>query len=204
MLALTTPEDTSPKFSVDPTGIEFHEELSFDEWSNIGAKVVPMAKTIGFVVGDWINYGESRYGEKYVEALRETKMTLETLKQFSYVARNIEKCRRLHVLDWSHHQVVAKIKNPDEQSRWLGIAENDRMSVRRLRRSINAGRPLDAEEIKDDPADRGYVTYLALLNRIRRWWAREIGKAPVEEWDEDRREGLKKDFKLILDIYNAL
>jgi hypothetical protein len=204
MLAITTPEETSRKFSVDTTGIEFHEELSFDEWNIIGSKIVPMAKTIGFVVGDWINYGESRYGEKYVEALRETKMTLETLKQFSYVARNIEKCRRLHVLDWSHHQAVAKVKDPDEQSRWLNIAENDRMSVRRLRKSISAGRPLNAEEIKEDPADRGYVTYLALLNRIRRWWARETGKAPVEEWDEERREGLKKDFKLILDIYEAL
>ena len=45
---------------------------------------------------------------------------------------------------------------------------------------------------------------VALLNRIRRWWARETGKAPVEEWDEDRRQGLKKDFKLILVIYEAL
>ena len=43
-----------------------------------------------------------------------------------------------------------------------------------------------------------------ILNRIRRWWTRETQKAPVDEWDEDRREGLKKDFKLILDIYEAL
>ena len=204
MLALTTPENTSQNFSIDPTGIEFHGELSFEEWSDIGDKVVPLAKSIGFVVGDWINYGEIRYGEKYVEALRDTKMTLETLKQFSYVARNIEKCRRLHVLDWSHHQAVAKIKDPEEQARWLSVAEKERMSVRRLRKSISAGRPLDADEIKEDPADRGYVTYLALLNRLRRWWKRETGKAPVEEWDEERREVLKRDFKLVQEIYESL
>ena len=57
----------------------------------------------------------------------------------------------------------------------------------------NFGRIATEEEVQGDPADRGYVTCLALLNRIRRWWARETGKAPVEEWDEDRRQGLKKD-----------
>ena len=84
------------------------------------------------------------------------------------------------------------------------MAEKHALSYRRLQKSINYGRIATEEEVQGDPADRGYVTYLALLNRIRRWWARETQKLPVEEWDEDRRQGLKKDFKLILDIYEAL
>jgi hypothetical protein len=107
-------------------------------------------------------------------------------------------------LDFSIYETVAKIKNPDEQVFWLQAAAQHDLTVRRLRKSINFGRLATEEEVEGDPADRGYVTYLALLNRIRRWWARETQKAPVEEWDEDRREGLKKDFKLILDIYEAL
>jgi hypothetical protein len=43
-----------------------------------------------------------------------------------------------------------------------------------------------------------------LLNRLRRWWKRETGKAPVEEWDEERREVLKRDFKLVQEIYESL
>ena len=100
--------------------------------------------------------------------------------------------------------MVAKLKDAEEQRHWLDMAEKHDLSYDRLQKSINFGRIATEEEVQGDPADRGYVTYLALLNRIRRWWARETGKAPVEEWDEDRREGLKKDFKLILDIYNAL
>ena len=111
-------------------------------------------------------------------------------------------CRRDN-LAFEHHAVVAKLK-PDEQSHWLDMTKQHKLTVRRLRKSINFGRLATEEEVQGDPADRGHVTYLALLNRIRRWWKRETGKAPVEEWDDDRREGLKKDFKLVLDIYEAL
>jgi hypothetical protein len=129
---------------------------------------------------------------------------METLKLYSHVSRRIEMLNRSNVLDFTHHIVAARLKDPDQQQHWLKIAEEEKMSVRRFKQSLNAGRIVTAEEMKEDPADRGYVTYLALLNRIRRWWARETQRAPVEEWDEDRRQGLKKDFKLILDIYEAL
>lgn len=194
----------NPGFVADKHGIQFNGELSFEEWNAIGDQIIPMAKSIGFMVGDWINYGEKRYGEKYTEAIKRSGLTMETLKLYSHVARRIEMLNRSNVLDFTHHIVAARLKDPDQQQHWLKIAEEEKMSVRRFKKSLNAGRIVTPEEMKEDPADRGYVTYLALLNRIRRWWARETEKAPVEEWDEDRRQGLKKDFKLILDIYEAL
>jgi len=99
---------------------------------------------------------------------------------------------------------LTKLKTDEEKKHWLDMAEEHDLSVRRLRKSINFGRHATDDEIQGDPADRGHVTYLALLNGIRRWWARETQKAPVDEWDEERRQRLKKDFKLILDIYEAL
>jgi len=193
-----------PKFTINPTGIQFHDELSFDEWEALGKKLAPLGKSIGFIIGDWINYGEARYGEKYERALERTGMTYTTLANFSYVARKVEISLRNEKLDFTQHYVVAKLKTDDEKRHWLKMAEKHKLSIRRLRKSINFGRLATEKEVQGDPADRGYVTYLALLNRIRRWWARETDKAPVEDWDDDRREGLKKDFKLILDIYNAL
>lgn len=191
-------------FVADKHGIQFNGELSFEEWNAIGDQIIPMAKSIGFMVGDWINYGEKRYGEKYKEAIRRSGLTKETLFQYSHVARRVQILERSKVLDFCHHIVLARLKTPEEQRYWVKVAEDEKMSVRRLKKSLNAGRIVTPEEMKPDPADSGYVTYLALLNRIRRWWARETEKAPVEEWDEDRRQGLKKDFRLILDIYEAL
>ena len=193
-----------PKFSITRTGIEFHDELSFDEWDSLGQKLGEAGRSIGFIIGDWINYGESHYGEKYEEALSRTGLAYDTLRHYAYVARKIEMCLRKHNLDYSVHATVAKLKTDDEKQHWLAMAEKHDLSVRRLRKSINFGRLATEEEVQGDPADRGYVTYLALLNRLRRWWKRETGKAPVEEWDEERREVLKRDFKLVQEIYESL
>ncbi len=193
-----------PKFSITPTGIEFHQDLSFDEWDALGQKLAPIGKSIGFIIGDWINYGDKRYGEKYDEALAKTGLSYQTLMNYAHVARKVEIYLRKENLDWSQHATVAKLKTDDEKRHWLDMAEKHGLSVRRLRKSINFGRLATEEEVQGDPADRGYVTYLALLNRLRRWWKRETGKAPVEEWDEERREVLKRDFKLVQEIYDAL
>jgi hypothetical protein len=201
MNTLATPNS---KFTLTPTGIEFHEELNFDEWKLLGIELGKADNAVAFMIGDWINYGEGRYGERINEAIKLTGLTRQTIWEYAYVTRRIQPFARAKDLDYSIHRTVAKLKTPEEQKHWLDIAEEHDLSVRRLRKSINFGRLATEEEVQGDPADRGYVTYLALLNRIRRWWARETQKAPVDEWDEDRRQGLKKDFKLILDIYESL
>jgi hypothetical protein len=204
MTTLTTLAITDPKFTITPTGIQFNQDLSFDEWDALGQKLAPIGKSIGFIIGDWINYGEKQWGAKYEDALIRTGLAYQTLMNYAYVARKVEISLRKEKLDWYQHAVVAKLKTAEEKQHWLKMAEKHKLSVRRLRKSINFGRLATEKEVQGDPADRGYVTYLALLNRIRRWWARETGKAPVDEWDEDRRQGLKKDFKLVVEIYEAL
>jgi hypothetical protein len=193
-----------PKFSITPTGIQFNEELSFEEWDDLGQKLAPIAKSIGFIIGDWINYGESRYGEKYDEALKRTGLTYSTLSEYSYVARRVEFCARAQNLDYSIHRTVAKIKDPEEQKRWLCLAEQHRLSVRRLRKSINFGRLASEDEVQGDPADKGVVTHLALINRLIRWWKQTTANDPVDEWDEEQRENVKKDFSRLMEIYEAL
>lgn len=193
-----------PKFTITPTGIEFHQDLDFNEWDDLGRKLSPIGKSIGFIIGDWINYGEKRWGEKYGEALARTGLAYQTLLNYAHVARKVQFSCRQEKLGFEHHAVVAKLKSPEDQQYWLDMAVKHKLGKRRLQKSINFGRLATEEEVQGDPSDRGYVTYLALLNRLRRWWKREIGKAPVDEWDEERREVLKRDFRLVLEIYEAL
>ena len=204
MTTLATLQAHNPKFTITPLGIQFDDEISYEEWSQMGAELGRAGMSIGFVIGDWINYGESRWREKYDDALKITRLSRQTLKNYAYISRKVESSRRRDDLDFSIYETVAKLKNPDEQAFWLQVAAQHDLTVRRLRKSINFGRLATEEETQGDPLDKGRITYLALLNRIRRWWARETEKAPVDEWDEERRQALKEDFKLILDIYEAL
>lgn len=193
-----------PKFSITSTGIKFNEELSFDEWEALGQKLAPIGKSIGFIIGDWINYGEGRYGEKYDDALGRTGLAYQTLMNYSYVARKVEISLRKENLDLHHHLVVAKLKTADEKEFWLDMAQKHKLGIRRLRKSINFGRLATEEEVQGDPADKGVITHLALINRLIRWWKQTTADDPVDQWDEEQRENVKKDFKLILDIYEAL
>jgi hypothetical protein len=193
-----------PKFSITPTGIEFHDNLSFDEWEALGQKLAPVGKSIGFIIGDWINYGEKHWGDKYDEAIRRTGMAYQTLRDFAYVARCVQLSFRNDKLDFTHHRVVAKLKDSDEQRHWLEMAEKHKLGIRRLRKSINFGRLATEQEVAGDPYDKPHTTYLSLLNKIRRWWQDQIEKAPVDDWDEERRRGLKEDFEFVKEIYEAL
>ena len=195
---------TSQKFAITPTGLEILGELSFEEWTFLGEKLGDVERCLGFIIGDWINYAEGKWGDKYNDAIAATGLEYALLRKYAYVARRVPPANRLENLPFSHHETVAKEKDPQKQRGWLKLAEKHHLGVRRLRKSMNYGRLATDAEVEGDPADRGYVTYLALLNRIRRWWARETSKEPVEEWDEDRRQALAQDFGVINHIYETL
>jgi len=195
---------SDPKFAITPTGIEFNEELSFDEWDALGQKLAPVGKSIGFIIGDWINYGENHWGERYKDALERTGLAYQTLAQYSYVAWKVQFSCRQEKLGFEHHLVVAKIKDSEEQRYWLDMAVKHKLGKRRLRKSINFGRLATEQEVAGDPHDKPHTTYLSLLNKIRRWWQDQTEKAPVDEWDEERRQALKDDFEFVKDIYEAL
>lgn len=193
-----------PKFAITSTGIQFNEELSFEEWDDLGQKLAPVGKSIGFIIGDWINYGEKRWGDKYEEALTRTGMAYQTLANYAYVARKVQFSCRHEKLGFEHHYVVAKLKTDEEKQHWLEMAVKHKLGKRRLQKSINFGRLATEQEVAGDPYDKPHTTYLSLLNKIRRWWQEQIEKAPVDDWDEERRQALKEDFEFVKDIYEAL
>jgi hypothetical protein len=84
------------------------------------------------------------------------------------------------------------------------MAEKHNLGKRRLQKSINFGRLATEQEVAGDPYDKRHTTYLSLLNKIRRWWQDQTETAPVDEWDEERRQALKEDFEFVKDIYEAL
>lgn len=193
-----------PKFAITSTGIQFNEELSFEEWDNLGQKLAPVGKSIGFIIGDWINYGEKRWGDKYEEALTRTGMAYQTLANYAYVARKVQFSCRHEKLGFEHHYVVAKLKTDEEKQHWLEMAVKHKLGKRRLQKSINFGRLATEQEVAGDPYDKPHTTYLSLLNKIRRWWQEQVEKAPVDQWDDERRQALKEDFEFVRDIYEAL
>lgn len=191
------------KVKVTELGIEFRGELTFDEWDALGRKISRAARCIGFLVGDWINYGEGRYGEMYLDALNKTGFDYQTLRNFAWVAKAVQLSVRTDKLTWEHHKMVAKLAG-DDQRVWLEAAQKQALSTRRLRKSIIKGRVLSPDEMHDDPADRAHVTYLVWINRLCQWWRKRIDQDPLEKWEQEDRAALKRDLEPLVRLYEQL
>src|SRR4051794_3968239 len=95
----------SPKFSISETGIAFIGDLDFDEWSDLGRRLGRVGRCVAFAIGDWINYGEKRYGGKYEPAIAQLGLEHQTLQNYAWVARSISPDLRRFALDPTPDQI---------------------------------------------------------------------------------------------------
>jgi signal transduction histidine kinase len=110
-------------------------ELDATDWLRQGRWLGSLGRAVGWWIGDWLRYGNARYGERYAAAERITGYDRQTLMNMVYVASRVEAPRRRELLSFSHHAEVAALPAP-EQERWLERAERDGFSVRVLRREV--------------------------------------------------------------------
>ena len=94
-----------------------------------------MGRRAGWWIGDWLSFGNAAYGERYVRAARITGYDTQTLMNMVYVASHVDPSRRRETLSWSHHAEVVALTE-EGQEVWLARAEQERLSVRDLRRAI--------------------------------------------------------------------
>lgn len=131
------PAISSGPFEATPIGLLVTEQnVSFEVWQAYGEGLKRVEGAIQWVIGDWLNFGEHAYGEKYSQALELWPETeYETLKKLAAVSNRVEKGNRLPLLSWTHHFQVAYLE-PAEQRRWLADAQTKDWSVRDLRNQI--------------------------------------------------------------------
>ncbi|MGB2710977.1 MAG: LmbU family transcriptional regulator [Conexibacter sp.] len=114
-------------------------DLQLAQWLDYGRRLGTLGRGVAWWIGDWLLYGNERYGEKYVRAARVTGYDVQSLMNMSYVASRFACDRRREKLSWSHHAELASLAPPD-QDRWLDLAEAERLSVHSLRLEVRAAR----------------------------------------------------------------
>lgn len=125
--------------SMTPTAWAVAGDMSLLEWSQSGRRLGIIGRGTGWWIGDWVNYGNARFGERYVRAARITGYDVQTLMNMVYVASHFEPSRRRPNLSFSHHAELAALPT-DEQDYWLERAEAERLSVRCLREEVRRAR----------------------------------------------------------------
>lgn len=130
-----------------PTSLTLPEGLSFADWEQAGALLQRIEGAVRWWVGDWLNFGERRYGEAYSQAILETGLAERSITNAQWVAGKIEPTRRRVDLSWSHHSEVAALE-PAEQDRMLAAAADKGWNQKALRQAVKKATP-------DTPLDPG-------------------------------------------------
>lgn len=225
----TTDASASSRIRFSRLGIEFAPDVTLEEWGALADKIGEAARSIGFIAGDWLVFGEERFGQQqtlpgievdptprrvksasseYQRILTSTGLDATTIQNYIYVSRNVPRRLRSERLSWEHHKAVAKLP-PTDQQRWIKLTESrldkgETISSRRLRKSIIAGKLLTPEELIPDASDRGIENHIPFVNRLVAWWSRLRDRKWLAKATPEQRETLKRDLKPIVDMYQQL
>jgi len=119
---------------LSPVSWRAPHDIDFEEWARDGHRLGIAGRGASWWVGDWLNYGEAKYGERYTRAAEITGYEVQTLMNLAYVASRFAVSRRRENLSWSHHAVLASLP-PTEQEAWLDRVAAEGISVKELRRA---------------------------------------------------------------------
>src|SRR5580700_5839709 len=114
-------------------------DIGLAEWSAVGRRFGEIGRCSQWWLGDWIHYGNAKFGERYSRAVRLTGYDVQSLMNMVYVATRFEISRRREDLSWSHHATVAAL-DLSGQEHWLARAVADKMSVSDLRTELRTRR----------------------------------------------------------------
>jgi hypothetical protein len=130
------------------------EEVELSDWVEHGRRLGLVGRCVGWWIGDWLRYGNMKFGERYARASRITGYDAHTLMNMVYVASAYDVSERRANLSFSHHAELAALP-PAERRRWLDLAEEKRLSVRCLREELRRTRRLEAAAAGAEPDEAG-------------------------------------------------
>jgi hypothetical protein len=113
------------------TGIVLPDELTLDEWEEVGTKLMTIDRGIQWALADWWAYGHHRYGERAYIA-KTFPYDFGSLMNLGSVARRVTPSFRNEAVSFTHHVVVAPLE-PERQKQLLKMAARNKWSVSKLR-----------------------------------------------------------------------
>jgi hypothetical protein len=135
----TSSKEQQAKVIISTTYWRPWHDLDVTEWIIQGRRLGTIGRGVAWWIGDWVNYGNTRFGQKYSRAARITGYDVQSLMNMSYVASRFDCSRRREKLSWSHHAEVAGLAI-EYQEMWLDNAEQRSMSVHSLREVVRTWR----------------------------------------------------------------
>lgn len=118
--------------AITPTALSLPEGTSYPRVEALFAYFGHASHALRFYLGDLICWGEGRYGDKVYQAAEASGLTEGTLQNYASTCGRVAPERRREGLSFAVHAEVASLR-PEEQERWLSLAEDKGYTVKQLR-----------------------------------------------------------------------
>jgi hypothetical protein len=196
--------ETRDKVQFTRSALILDYDTTYDEWENIGHFLKTANQAVQWWIGDWLNFGEKKWGDTYTQALDATDYQQTSLRNMKWVSNIFDVSRRRDNLTWSHHMEVASLPQ-DLQEYWLAQCEQKLYSRNELRRYVQCGKTIEeieaggfswseVEEYKKwQEGKQAITTFVNILtdadkdveyaNRVLQW-TRGWGKSIIETIDK--------------------
>lgn len=160
--------------------MQFNRELTYEEWESVGAELFRVDQSWQWWVGDWINYGEKKYGQTYEQALALTDKKVSTLWDVASISRDFETSRRREV-SWGHHRAVQGLE-PEQQDEILEQAEKEGKSRQWVRDEVKKKKNIVSDE------ESNVTVFLSAVKEVMAIWERsdEVSRKAMYVWISDQ------------------
>jgi hypothetical protein len=166
-------------------GLRLPERMPLTTWRRIGDQIALIGNASAWWLGDWVIYGQDKYPEIYRQAVEETALNYQTLRNYAWIARRFPPSRRRDTLSFQHHAAVATLTE-SEQDVWLDRAETFRWSLSELRKQLRMYRNGTDREPPRNDLDSNESATLQIkvpVEQILRWQsAADVRRLDFLDW----------------------
>jgi hypothetical protein len=119
------------------TTLVLKNDLPLDDWKVVGERISTISESSSWWIGDWLLFGRAKFPDRYRQAIQETWLDYQTLRNYAWVAGKYSVSRRRDTLSFQHHLEAAAL-TPEQQDVWLDRAEKFGWSRNELRSKLKA------------------------------------------------------------------
>jgi hypothetical protein len=197
---------TGQNIRVTPHGLKIAGDMTFQQWNDQLKSIQLVKSAFHCVLADHINYGRKQFGDAQVAvALEQAEFDLADVVKADSIGQLTFDFREKHKLNSEHYFVLSKIESGRERERWAAIAKREDLSALELKRSIEAGKILHANQIASSSGQgSGINTIQGVMFRMQQW-EREMGGAEkIKSLPSEERKALLNLLTPIIELASTI
>lgn len=116
-----------------------HPTMKMTEWLKLGVLLLAVGRNINWWVGDWLLFGEHRYGDQYAQGVSLLQLDENTLRQWAWTCKVFPPEKRRWDVPFSQYHNMARVAQiaPQQADAFMDVVQEKGLTVSETRSMVN-------------------------------------------------------------------